>query len=81
MDIRTGVQVEVDSFLRFADYFFDNIFTDWAVLDRIRRTQSQIHEVDGSVRTILYRLEQDLDQCQRDSEAVRQELEDFLVNA
>lgn len=81
VDIRTGIQVEVDSFLRFADYFFDNIFTDWAVLDRIRRTQSQIHEVDGSVRTILYRLEQDLDQCQRDSEAVRQELKDFLVNA
>ena len=81
VDIRTGVQVEVDSFLRFADYFFDNIFTDWAVLDRIRRTQSQIHEVDGSVRTILYRLERDLDQCQRDSEAVRQELKDFLVNA
>ena len=81
VDIRTGIQVEVDSFLRFADYFFDNIFTDWAVLDRIRRTQSQIHEVDGSVRTILYRLERDLDQCQRDSEAVRQELKVFLVNA
>ena len=81
VDIRTGIQVEVDSFLRFADYFFDNIFTVWAVLDRIRRTQSQIHEVDGSVRTILYRLERDLDQCQRDSEAVRQELKDFLVNA
>ena len=81
VDIRTGIQVEVDSFLRFADYFFDNIFTDWAVLDRIRRTQSQIHEVDGSVRTILYRLERDLDQCQRDSEAVRLELKDFLVNA
>ena len=81
VDIRTGIQVEVDSFLRFADYFFDNIFTDWAVLDRIRRTQSLIHEVDGSVRTILYRLERDLDQCQRDSEAVRQELKDFLVNA
>lgn len=81
VDIRTGIQVEVDSFLRFADYFFDNIFTDWAVLDRIRRTQSQIHEVDGSVRTILYRLERDLDQCQRDSEAVRQELKDFLVSA
>ena len=81
VDIRTGIQVEVDSFLRFADYFFDNIFTDWAVLDRIRRTQSQIHEVDGSVRTILYRLERDLDQCQLDSEALRQELKYFLVNA
>ena len=81
VDIRTGIQIEVDSFLRFADYFFDNIFTDWAVLDRIRRTQSQIHEVDGSVRTILSRLERDLGQCRRDRQVVQQELKDFLVTA
>lgn len=81
VDIRTGIQIEVDSFLRFADYFFDNIFTDWAVLDRIRRTQSQIHEVDGSVRTILSRLERDLEQCRRDRQVVQQELKDFLVTA
>ena len=81
VDIRTGIQIEVDSFLRFADYFFDNIFTDWAVLDRIRHTQSQIHEVDGSVRTILSRLERDLEQCRRDRQVVQQELNDFLVTA
>ena len=81
VDIRTGIQIEVDSFLRFADYFFDNIFTDWAVLDRIRHTQSQIHEVDGSVRTILSRLERDLEQCRRDRQVVQQELKDFLVTA
>ena len=81
VDIRTGIQIEVDSFLHFADYFFDNIFTDWAVLDRIRHTQSQIHEVDGSVRTILSRLERDLEQCRRDRQAIQQELKDFLVTA
>lgn len=81
VDIRTGIQIEVDSFLHFADYFFDNIFTDWAVLDRIRHTQSQIHEVDGSVRTILSRLERDLEQCRRDRQVVQQELKDFLVTA
>ena len=81
VDIRTGIQIEVDSFLRFADYFFDNIFTDWAVLDRIRRTQSQVHEVDGSVRTILNRLERDLEQCRRDRQTIQQELKDFLVTA
>lgn len=81
VDICTGIQIEVDSFLRFADYFFDNIFTDWAVLDRIRHTQSQIHEVDGSVRTILSRLERDLEQCRRDRQVVQQELKDFLVTA
>ena len=81
VDIRMDIQIEVDSFLRFADYFFDNIFTDWAVLDRIRNTQSQIQQVDGSVRTIVSRLERNLEQCRQDIQQTAQERKDFLVNA
>ena len=81
VDIRMDIQIEVDSFLRFADYFFDNIFTDWAVLDRIRNTQSQVQQVDGSVRTIVSRLERNLEQCRQDIQQTAQERKDFLVNA
>lgn len=81
VDIRVDIQIEVDSFLRFADYFFDNIFTDWAVLDRIRNTQSQVQQVDGSVRTIVSRLERSLEQCRQESRQTAQERKDFLVNA
>ncbi len=81
VDIRMDIQIEVDSFLRFADYFFDNIFTDWAVLDRIRNTQSQIQQVDGSVRTLVSRLERSLEQCRQDIQQTAQERKDFLVNA
>lgn len=81
VDIRMDIQIEVDSFLRFADYFFDNIFTDWAVLDRIRNTQSQVQQVDGSVRTIVSRLERNLEQCRQESRQTAQERKDFLVNA
>ena len=81
VDIRTDIQVEVDGFLRFADVFFDNIFTDWAVLDRIRRAQSQVRDAESAVRAILYRLEGNLDQCQREDQRIRQERKDFLVNA
>ena len=81
VDIRMDIQIEVDSFLRFADYFFDNTFTDWAVLDRIRNTQSQIQQVDGSVRTIVSRLERNLEQCRQDIQQTAQERKDFLVNA
>jgi len=35
------MQVNVDGFLRFADYFFDGLFADWAVLDRINQSQEQ----------------------------------------
>ena len=81
VDIRADIQVEVDGFLRFADVFFDNIFTDWAVLDRIRRAQSQVRDAESAVRAILYRLEGNLDQCQREDQRICQERKDFLVNA
>ena len=81
VDIRADIQVEVDGFLRFADVFFDNIFTDWAVLDRIHRAQSQVRDTESAVRAILYRLEGNLDQCQREDQRIRQERKDFLVNA
>ena len=81
VDIRMDIQIEVDSFLRFADYFFDNIFTDWAVLDRIRNTQSQVQQAGGSVRTLVSRLERSLEQCRQESRQTAQERKDFLVNA
>lgn len=33
--IHADIQVSIDGFLRFADYFFDGLFADWAVLDKI----------------------------------------------
>ena len=81
VDIRVDIQIEVDSFLRFADYFFDNIFTDWAVLDRIRNTQSQVQQAGGCVRTLVSRLERSLEQCRQESRQTAQERKDFLVNA
>lgn len=35
--ISADFQVNIDGFLRFADYVFDGIFADWAVLDRINQ--------------------------------------------
>ena len=81
VDVRADIQIEVDGFLRFADFFFDNIFTDWAVLDRVHRAQAQVRDAESAVRAILRRLETSQDQCQRDIQSVRQEQKDLLVNA
>ena len=35
--ISADFQVNIDGFLRVADYVFDGIFADWAVLDRINQ--------------------------------------------
>ena len=48
---------EYSSGTRALDYFFDNIFTDWSVRDRIRADQETVGEIRGQ----LHRLERDLD--------------------
>ena len=51
INIQAKMQVNVDGFLRFSDYFFDGLFADWAVGDRISESQS-------SVMSVRYKIEQ-----------------------
>lgn len=55
--IQLDIQVNVDGFLRFADYFFDGIFADWAVMDKISQAQSQIQSVKNQIETALAKLD------------------------
>lgn len=54
--IDTELQIDIDDFLRFADCFFDGLFADWAVLDKIHKSQEQMKETVRTVRTILSQL-------------------------
>ena len=54
--ISADMQVNVDGFLRFADYFFDGLFADWAVLDKISQSQAQVHSTRRQIESVLSRL-------------------------
>ena len=54
--ISADMQVNVDGFLRFADYFFDGLFADWAVLDKISQSQEQVHSTRHQIESVLSRL-------------------------
>ena len=54
--ISANMQVNVDGFLRFADYFFDGLFADWAVLDKISQAQEQVHSTRRQIENVLSRL-------------------------
>ena len=53
--IQADMQVNVDGFLRFADYFFDGLFADWAVLDKINQSQSQVQNTKSQIASVLSR--------------------------
>ena len=55
--IQADMHDSEDSFLRFADYFFDGIFADWAVLDKIEQAQANIRRTIAQIQEALDRLQ------------------------
>ena len=67
--------ITVGGFLRFADYFFDNPFTDYAVLSHIEHARSEIYRLSGQLESALDELRRlqstALAEKQRASDALR----------
>lgn len=54
--IHADMQVSIDGFLCFADYFFDGLFADWAVLDKINQSQAQVQNTKSQIERVINRL-------------------------
>ncbi len=53
-------KVEIGSFAKFADYFFDGLISDWAVQSRIRNAQQQMDEAVRRVEHAVIALQEKL---------------------
>lgn len=73
--IDADIQISIDGFLRMADYFLDNIFTDWAVLDRIHQSQSQVDDTRSQISNLLYHLQTLLERTTAERSDIRQQIE------
>ncbi|MWV45633.1 hypothetical protein GRF59_18635 [Paenibacillus sp. HJL G12] len=58
-DVQMNLSIEVDigSFLRFSDYFFDGFIADWMVQGRINDTLAQVEEKLDAVKEVVRHLE------------------------
>jgi len=54
-DVKMAVNTELHlgGLLSFADYFFDNLFVDWMVQDKIRKAETQVKDGLSAVRSTL----------------------------
>lgn len=78
--IEANFQVSIDGFLRVADYVFDNFFTDWAVLDRIHQSQTQIQNTKNQIEGVLDHLHVLLRQADAEKSEIQNEI-DRLVSS
>ena len=81
VNIETEVKVNFDSFTKFADYFFDGLFADWTILDRIRKSKSGVEQTRENINHALNRLERMKAETEAQQVQIRKEIEKTVLEA
>lgn len=68
-----NINIEIGSFLTFADYFFDGLFADWSVQNRINDAQDRTYETLSRVKELIGMLERDVNTTQSELKELEKE--------
>lgn len=77
--IRANLQISIDGMLRFADFFFDGLLADAAVLDKIKQSLAQVEQTREQILTILRHLHDELEEVHSKSAHVRREIDTLVL--
>lgn len=77
----SGMQVSIDGFMRFADYFFDGFFVDWMVLDRIQQSTEQVQSAYARIHSVLEGLNSSLAKSNAREEELRAKADAIVLNS
>lgn len=80
VSVRADLQVNIEGLLKFADYFFDSLLTDAAVLDRIRQSYSQVEQTQEQLLDILRQLHTKLEDVRHKSAKLQKEIDALIVS-
>lgn len=80
IEIQADLQVGIDGFMRFADVFFDGLFVDWAVMNKISSSKSQVQDTRAEIERVLNHLYSMDRKIQADLEGTRQKRKDLIIN-
>ncbi len=73
------VHLQLDGFLRFADYFFDGLIVDWSVQSRINSSRDAVGQAQQRVSEMLARLEARLRATEQSLEEANRERESLVA--
>ena len=79
--ITANMQVNIDGFLRFADYFFDGLFADWAVGSKISQSMDSVSSTKGQISATLDKLDDMEKTADRDIARLKETLDELIVKA
>lgn len=79
VEVHAELHIQIDEFLRFADWFFDGLIVDWTVQEKIEQAKEDVYNVTWQIQSFLNRLEQlETDLLRREDQA-KEELEKIVM--
>lgn len=81
VEIVADLRVNIEGFLRFADYFFDGLFADWSVMNRISEAQGQVRNVKNQIGSLLHKLNAASSSVKREQEQAKSQLQELVKKA
>lgn len=79
VQIEGDIQIEMDDFSKFADWFFDNIFTDWDIKEKIENSLAQAQDTREQITATINVLKDMRDERMRNRAELQEKLEDVVV--
>lgn len=73
-----NLEVTTDGFVKFADYFFDDIFSAWSIHSKISSSKEQITKVTGDVRNTLNKLKKKQEIVEKEQLILSEKKNDIL---
>lgn len=81
ISIHADFSVPISDFLKFSDFTFDGLITDWLVLDKINSSLSQASHTRSQIASAVHQLEPMQQECVSAYEQVRRQRLEFLAKA
>ncbi|WP_105615208.1 hypothetical protein [Vallitalea okinawensis] len=78
VDTYLDVDLQINSFLGFADYFFDGLIVDWAVQSKINDAKNKIYNVRGQIQSIMSNIQNEKNQLTRQKSSLEHEIEHIV---
>ena len=79
VNIDGDIQIEIDDFSEFADWFFDNIFTDWDIKAKIENSQVESEDTKNKITQTINLLKDMRDERMKRRIELEEELESVVV--
>ncbi|MBR6644120.1 MAG: hypothetical protein IKL28_10755, partial [Lachnospiraceae bacterium] len=80
VEVHADIQVQIEEFLKFADYFFDGLFADWTVMDKIDESISEVKHTKTEIMAVIGKLELKLESVEPRLQKLLEEREKLVIS-